>query len=79
MRNCDTMTTISENIKDLMRLHGITQSELAERADMKQPAISRLLNSEDANPTILTLQSIANVFGVDVEDLVRKNRKKVAC
>ena len=79
MRNCDTMNAISENIQDLLRLHGMTQVDLAAKTQMKQPAISRLLTDENANPTISTLEAIAEAFSVEVSDIVRKKRKKVAC
>lgn len=79
MGNYSTMNTISENIQDLLRLHGMTQSDLAARTQMKQPAISRLLTDPDANPTISTLEAIAEAFSIEVSDLVRKNRKKMAC
>lgn len=79
MGNFDTMTTVSENIQDLLRLHGMRQQDLAERAQLKQSAISRLLTDPDANPTVSTLEKIATAFSIDVSDLLRKKRKKLAC
>lgn len=79
MTNFDIMSTVSENIRDLMRLHGMTQQQLADKLGLKQPVIGRLLTNPDANPTVNTLQSIADVFQIEVSDLLRKKRKKVAC
>jgi transcriptional regulator with XRE-family HTH domain len=79
MGNLQTMTTVSENIQDLLRLHNVRQQQLAEKTGLKQSAISRLLTDPDANPTVLTLEKIASAFGVEVSDLLRKKRKKVAC
>lgn len=79
MANFDIMTTVSENIRDLLTRNGMTQEQLAQATDLKQSAISRLITSDEANPTIKTLQSIADAFGIDVSELVRKKRKKVLC
>lgn len=79
MANFDIMTTVSENIRDLLTRNGMTQEQLARATDLKQSAISRLITSDEANPTIKTLQSIADAFGIDVSELVRKKRKKVLC
>lgn len=79
MPNFDIMTTVSENIRELLSRNGMTQEQLAQATDLKQSAISRLITSDDANPTIKTLQSIADAFGIDVSELVRKKRKKVLC
>lgn len=79
MGNLDIMTTVSENIRDLLRLHGMRQQDLADRAELKQSAISRLLTDPEANPTISTLEAIAKAFGVESSDLLRKKRKKIAC
>lgn len=79
MANFDIMTTVSENIRELLSRNGMTQEQLAQATDLKQSAISRLITSDEANPTIKTLQSIADAFGIDVSELVRKKRKKVLC
>lgn len=79
MTNFDIMTTVSENIRELLTRHGMTQEQLAQATELKQSAISRLITSEDANPTIKTLQAIADAFRIEVSDLLKKKRKKVLC
>ena len=79
MANFETMTTVSENIQDLLRLHGVRQQDLAARTGLKQSAISRLLTDPGANPTVSTLEKIALAFSIDVSDLLKKKRKKIAC
>jgi transcriptional regulator with XRE-family HTH domain len=78
MANFEIMSTLHENIRDLMRLHGFTQEDLADKMDVKQSAVARLLNNPNANPTVNTLMLIASAFNVEVSDLLRKKRKKVA-
>jgi transcriptional regulator with XRE-family HTH domain len=79
MSNFELMNALSDNIRDLMRSRGLTQAALAKQMNVKQPVIGRLLTNPEANPTIGTLQDIASVLGVEVCDLLRKKRKKVAC
>ena len=79
MSNFELMNALSDNIRELMRRRGMTQAALAEKLEVKQPVIGRLLTNPEANPTIGTLQDIADVLGVEVCDLLRKKRKKVAC
>jgi|694.fasta_scaffold05573_7 transcriptional regulator with XRE-family HTH domain len=78
MTNFDLMATFNENIRELMRLHGLTQEKLAQKSGLQQPAIARLLNDTDPNPKIKTLIAIASAFEVEVSDLLRKKRKKLA-
>ena len=44
--------------------HGLSQSALARRLEMKQPAIARL-ESGDHNPTIETLWRLARGLGIE--------------
>ncbi|WP_220149553.1 helix-turn-helix transcriptional regulator [Paraeggerthella sp.] len=45
---------------------GITQKELAKKCGMSQPTLSKLL-SGFSNPTILSLERIANALGLKLE------------
>ena len=51
-----------------MQKRGITQAELAARADLSQPFVSKIVRREAAG-SIETLRRIANVLGVAVDDL----------
>jgi len=75
-----TMQYLSKNLKHLRSLHGISQRELADRIGVSHPRISEI-ESAHANPTLATLQAIADAFGITVSTLLRdqeKNCRKIA-
>lgn len=53
-------------IKDVCKEKGITVSQLAEKMGIKQESLSRAING---NPTLETLEKIANALGVDITQL----------
>lgn len=53
-------------IKELIRNKGLTIEEFAESIGMKQSSISRAING---NPTLDTLQKIADGLQVDISEL----------
>ncbi len=53
-------------IKDILKERGMTIGELAKRAGMHQPEISRAMNG---NPTVATLTKIAAALGISVGEL----------
>lgn len=53
-------------IKEILKSKNITQTELAEKLGITQVALSKTLNG---NPTVETLQKIADALGVHVSDL----------
>ena len=63
--------------RELLRLRkkqGLSQSEVARRAGLKQPAIARL-ESGAVKPTLDTIQRVARALGREVEvNLVRAGR-----
>lgn len=59
---------ISERIKSLREEAGLTQTQLAEKAGLPQPHISRL-EAGKHSPTAKTLQKIAQALGVKVSQL----------
>jgi plasmid maintenance system antidote protein VapI len=56
-------------LSELRKLEGITQTELAERLGIKQPAISQLEQQDDMQ--IKTLQRIVKALGGVIEITVR--------
>ena len=64
-------------IKELCKLQGITQVELAERIGISQPSLSQRLN----NPNLSSLEEIAQALGVSVRDLFKPegNEAKLTC
>lgn len=53
-------------IKDVCKEKGITVSQLAEKMGIKQESLSRAING---NPTLETLEKIANALEVDITEL----------
>lgn len=62
---------ISNNIKKLRQAKGLSQDRLSKLADVSYNSIIKLETGGITNPTIDTLQKIANAFGVSVDDLLK--------
>jgi lambda repressor-like predicted transcriptional regulator len=60
--------TFAERLKTLMVAQGITQSQLAEKVGIGQPAISMFLNRQ-CRPQQKTVQKFASALGVDPQEL----------
>lgn len=54
------------NIKKVIKEKGFSVTSLAEKMEMKQVSLSRIING---NPTIETLQKIADTLNVDIREL----------
>lgn len=48
---------------------GLSQAELADKMDMKQPNIARL-EKKPGDPSLSTLQKLASVLGVDIREVI---------
>jgi transcriptional regulator with XRE-family HTH domain len=59
-------------IKKLRRKLGLTQTELARRAGIKQGVLSYIENGRTKHPRVDTLAAIAAALGVRIEDLMEK-------
>jgi len=79
MANCTTMSTLSKNIRTLMKQRGLRQEDLAEATGILRPNISRLLTNPNANPQLSALEAIATALGVKVSELFEEIHEKVAC
>ena len=60
------MFSIPSQIIDLRKKKKISQKQLAELLDTKQPGIARL-ESGDYNPSIDFLKKIADILGAEIE------------
>jgi transcriptional regulator with XRE-family HTH domain len=58
------------NVRTARQRAGLTQAELAHRAGLAQPAIS-LIEAGQANPTVQTLQQVADALGCPLADLLK--------
>ncbi len=63
---------ISKNIKKYREKAGITQDNLARKADIPFSTYQKIEGGFTPNPSIQTLLNIANALGVKVDDLIRK-------
>lgn len=70
------MPKISKNIKRLRAEHNLTQDALAEKIHVTRQAISNWENDK-TKPDIEALESLAQAFGVDIEELIYGEKKEV--
>lgn len=61
-------TTISGNVRKLRKAKGMTQEELAEKAQVSFQAVSKWENG--GSPDIELLPVLANIFGVTIDELM---------
>ncbi|WP_368233485.1 helix-turn-helix domain-containing protein [Anaerotruncus rubiinfantis] len=62
--------TVGENIVRLRQLKGWTQEDLAHYADLTVSSISKIERGK-SNPTLRTLDRIADALGVETDELLR--------
>lgn len=63
-------SSIAINLKKLMELANISESELSRRTNVKQPIIHRLLSGQNLNPKLLTLKPLADYFMLSISQLI---------
>ncbi|MBP0725115.1 helix-turn-helix domain-containing protein [Bacillus sp. RG28] len=69
---------IGERIKKLRLQHGMSLTELAERAGVAKSYISSIERNLQSNPSIQVLEKIATVFHTTAENLLKENQEPVA-
>ncbi len=67
----DVRERVGFNLQRLRREKGLSQEELADRAEIHQTYLSGVERGK-RNPTITVLQRIAEALGADIEDIVRR-------
>jgi len=70
------MNTIGSKIKKLRLEKDLTQEELARKADIPYATLLKIENDTVKNPTINTLQKLAQALEVSVDFLINLNNKK---
>ncbi len=70
----DIKLIIAQNIVSLRKKHDLTQAELAEKLNYSDKAISKWERAE-STPDISVLKSIADMFGVTVDYLLREKHE----
>ena len=61
--------TISQNLKDLRRLSGMTQEQVAEKVGLTRQAISSY-ESGRTQPDLAMLEQLAEVYGAEITDVL---------
>lgn len=63
--------TISENIKKLRAKLGLTQDDLAKKADVKYTTLMKVESGVVNKPSVQTMAKLAKALGVSIEDLIK--------
>jgi transcriptional regulator with XRE-family HTH domain len=63
--------TISENIKKTRAKLGLTQDDLAKKADVKYTTLMKVESGTVNKPSVQTMDKIARALGVSIEDLIK--------
>jgi len=63
---------LSANIKKLRKKHNLSQEQLAKKADITYSTLIKIESGNNTNPTLDTLQKLASVFKVKIDELVGK-------
>ena len=74
-RASPALRTLARNVRQLRKVKGWTQDDLAEKANLEQTAVSLIENGR-ANPTVETLETIAICLGVRFVDLFESRPTK---
>ena len=70
------MSIVSNNIKYLRRLNGLTQEQFARRIGIKRLLLGAYEEAR-ANPNLENLKTIAQVFGTSVDSLIKTDIRKI--
>ncbi|MFD1820712.1 DNA-binding transcriptional regulator, XRE-family HTH domain [Pseudarcicella hirudinis] len=70
------MSIVSNNIKYLRRLNGLTQEQFARRINIKRSLLGAYEEAR-ANPNLENLKTIAQVFGTSVDSLIKTDIRKI--
>lgn len=65
------MATIGENIKRLRTKQGLSQDDLARKAELKYSTLAKIEGDFVTKPGVQMVAKIAKALGVSVEDLIK--------
>jgi len=66
----DFLKRLGHNIKTIRESKGISQQQLAAECNFEKSNMSRI-EAGNTNPTIYTLNKIANAMGIEIKDLLK--------
>jgi len=67
---------LAQNIKKLRKQHKLSQEQLARKAGITYSTLIKLESGANKNPTIETVQKLANAFRVGLDKMVGKGMRK---
>lgn len=67
---------LAENLRILLKEHGLSENDLAQKLNNPVMTIRRLVSGETIDPRISTLKLIADYFKVTVDYLIEDNERK---
>lgn len=70
------MSIVSDNMKYLRKLHGMTQDQFARRMGIKRASVGAY-EEQRANPNLDVLKTMSKLFNVSVDDLLKKDLRKI--
>lgn len=65
--------TLGTQLRQLRKLRGLSQEELASRTGLSRPYLSKLECNQEINPTVETLESLAKALGGEIRDFFAAN------
>ncbi len=70
------MSIVSNNIKYLRRLNGLTQEQFARKIGIKRSLLGAYEEAR-ANPNLINLKNMAHAFGISVDQLLKNDLRKI--
>jgi len=71
MKSQNNNETIGDKIKKLRNKQGLTQDELARKADLPYTTLTKIESNVITKPTIQTVMKIANGLGITIDSLMK--------
>ena len=71
MKSQNNNETIGDKIKQLRNKQGLTQDELARKADLPYTTLTKIETNVIIKPSIQTVMKITKGLGISVDDLMK--------
>jgi transcriptional regulator with XRE-family HTH domain len=71
MKSQNNNETIGDKIKQLRNKQGLTQDELARKADLPYTTLTKIETNVITKPSIQTVVKIANGLGISIDELMK--------
>ncbi|MHB8279673.1 MAG: helix-turn-helix domain-containing protein [Candidatus Humimicrobiaceae bacterium] len=71
MKSQNNSQNIGDKIKQLRNKQGLTQDELARKADLPYTTLTKIETNVITKPSIQTVMKIAKGLGISIDDLMK--------